>query len=720
MANIIITDSALIAIHVAAALGGIRVKKGQITYDDIPNQTDRLNAMATGSKKFFRTTYKGSVCYVTWISTDPILEAKPKEQPKLFHYKTYKLKKSDLEHLTCEEFKKEKIQNVYFALSNTERTNIARTIIPRSIKAEEYYDVLLPGLNKELIQNAFASAQRIGKTINTQEAIQRDVNRTNARNEISKRVETETLDQYELAALSIIKRHNALSKAGKKAFHIQGKSQIHGIPCTVTGRKIHTKEEAEQLLQSFPQYIVLDKAFEEGYKDGFLTTPDLFSFPGVEVIEDVGKVAFELYEKGLISPPYSNCPYLPMSFKRTNETEIVQACIDWTNEETIKKSIAISAIQQTKKRDLVETGIIPYTANGKDHLVSNLSDEAKSLYTSIIKKTDAAIKQNVIESFKFLAGEYPLYCVVNIDEIKSTLKVNEHIGASFAIEEIKDKSTFRPIHLDEVFHQMQEKPIGNGSIYFEVSRSLRQKGLIRVVSGGETFLTEKGEEIFSKVPAGKDFLILCSSWDLDVKKEVLAEWPIKASKALTEQLDKDFFTLNGKNIIHPSPPKEEMEESAIEAVPGGCPICNQDLLTTKDSFKCAKCDFEIQKNFEMDGYKTIISQKDLTALKDNGRTSGKVFTSTDATITGYIVIKDGKVNITNETTYSCPACGKPLFIFDWGFGCGSCEYAVPFKVNGTKLTSKDLKALLLGSHTDPIESLGGSIRIVKGKPVIVK
>lgn len=729
MANLIITENSLMAIYVAASLGGIKRGKSKITIQDIPSSTSQLNEMVLGGTKSFETTVERTQTHVTWVGDSPMYEAETKTIPEVYRYKSFRLNKDVLERLTRKKYKTqktEKVDAVYFALLDTEQNAILKELIRKTISAKSYYNLNIREMSEKGIRKAFSSAENYNGA-KASETKLRDVHRTNIRREIEKRLEEEGgLDHYALCAMMLITRRETIRKAQKDRHIIQAKSHIHGIPCAFVGKQIHTKEEAEKLIEGFPQTVV----FDGRYDDGLLKTVDLFSSDKLWEDEDPYSLLRDMFIKGYISNPLTNSRFLPLSFHAEDDDNFLAACRNWTKEETFDRRDAKRALEKLKAKDQSLGAVTPCGTEGKDHMP--LSDTESGIYDTIVSLSVSAVESNMLDKFRFYAGDYPLYSQVYVDEIKNNLRTEEHLGAIFeAIEEGGGKK-FDYITLHEIFEDLDGRGIGNADIYLQTMTTLIRGDYISINKGGGATLTEKGERVFSEIPVGKGFLSLCSQWEEEIADMPNMQWPDKALDECRKRLDEDRRLWDkakgikrqskdkgaaegqGREAVSKTPSEERKTPDPIpEHITVSCPVCGKRTVSeTDDAFTCSSCGFSIGKSFSTDGYTCTVTEKDVERLAKHKKTSGKSFRSESETLSAYIVLEDGMLDITNQSDIPCPYCGDLLYTYEWGFGCDRCNYNVPFEIGGVRIPMKEYMKLLKGQPTGPIpgfvDDAGGS------------
>lgn len=733
MPNLIVAQNSLMAIQIASSLGGILTKKRRIDREALPAAITNIEKNIQNGAKNLKTKLNGKTTYVTWISASPVTTAPLRGEPKIYQYKIHKLDEETLQNIKDERYLNEnrKIDNLYFALLDTEESELAKNVIEKSVRAENTYSVSIVHLSAEEITKAFKRATLLNADTKVAEFVQRDILITNVRKQIEERTKgTVSINHYELAALSILKKRSGIVKAQKVRHQIQAKAQIHGTPCTMQGHLFHTLEEAEKMIAEFPQTIILDGEYASGYCEGFLTTAELIRHP-VTKEWNLEKALQSLYAKGLISDPYTQTPFISSSMSVAEMEEIIDTCIEWTTEETMPRKDAVEAVKKTRRDRLRKTAIIPYRTSGDQFM--RMTKEEKKLYELIVRLTEEKFHANSMNSFRFLAGKYPLYAVFNLDRIRDTMKVNEHLGAMYTVVTEKKEKRFGEMKLEELFIEMQRSGIGEPDTYLKTSKSLVEKNLVSVNSSGEAVITEYGNEVFSQLPAGKDFLTLCAKWEEELHTEVFAEWPVRTVEELKKQLDKDlsnFIKAGGKVKAVSQEPAENADEKTAnqdteKSIPAQenahtkitereqeeksynkmmCPLCGESAVKeTEEEFLCEHCSFKIAKTPNIDGYETRFTEADLTKLAASGRTGVKSFRDKEGTVAGYLVIENGKLDITNESQISCPVCGKPLFIYDWGFSCEGCSFSMPFIIAGNKIDMKEYQKVLAGKETNVID-----------------
>ncbi len=153
---------------------------------------------------------------------------------------------------------------------------------------------------------------------------------------------------------------------------------------------------------------------------------------------------------------------------------------------------------------------------------------------------------------------------------------------------------------------------------------------------------------------------------------------------------------------------------------GVCPKCGKRVLSKTSFFVCeaykadtAPCNFLFKK--EMLG--VTLTDEDARAILD-GKARKKKFTKKDGTqFSASVKLGNGELTLdfggsqkqsASESLGACPCCGKgkvfsgPKFFYCSEKGCG-CNFALNKMISGAKLSDADMKALLAGKVTQPMD-----------------
>lgn len=156
------------------------------------------------------------------------------------------------------------------------------------------------------------------------------------------------------------------------------------------------------------------------------------------------------------------------------------------------------------------------------------------------------------------------------------------------------------------------------------------------------------------------------------------------------------------------------------AVLGKCPLCGEDVIAGKKYYFCKNyrkekdCKFILGRevngaSVNEDEVRKILEGKETKAFKMKNK-DGKVFNAKlkwDSNEKKLALAFENK-NAPKETKLTCPICGKSHLNSAKGqygnyYKCPSCAFIFSETVNKHKLNAKEIKALMSGNKTEPIE-----------------
>lgn len=136
-----------------------------------------------------------------------------------------------------------------------------------------------------------------------------------------------------------------------------------------------------------------------------------------------------------------------------------------------------------------------------------------------------------------------------------------------------------------------------------------------------------------------------------------------------------------------------------------CPVCGANLVfdgafpvVCSDS----KCSFKIPDKF----YGHRITDEDVSAILAEGKTRLiEDFVSAKGSYAARIVIQNGTLTRSFESSHTCPFCSSPLTEYRWGLQCknDACKFSINKEICGHRFTDEELSALMRLEQTAPIE-----------------
>lgn len=259
----------------------------------------------------------------------------------------------------------------------------------------------------------------------------------------------------------------------------------------------------------------------------------------------------------------------------------------------------------------------------------------------------------------------------------------------------------------------------------QMVNDIKNSSSIQKITGAKASSKVK---VLGKCPiCGRDFLesekyFLCSGYSkenpecrLIFKKEVLG-------KKLTEKEVTNILTKGktsklkfknpktGKNfetelILNKQEFKLDFNfEKPSNKVLGKCPKCGKDVIDKGVFIACESykdgCNFAIAKKIK----EATLDESDLINLLEGKETSSKKFPNGKAKLKWDT--SEGKLKFVSDSTSlgKCPKCGKEVldrgkFASCEGYKNG-CDFSISYSIKGANLTSKDIKAILIGKETD--------------------
>lgn len=209
---------------------------------------------------------------------------------------------------------------------------------------------------------------------------------------------------------------------------------------------------------------------------------------------------------------------------------------------------------------------------------------------------------------------------------------------------------------------------------------------------------------------------LTAKWEMDLDKISTGTYPVMS---FLNDIQKQ--TASWCNMIKEKGGKILNDSNGLTSYK--CPKCGEPIIATGQKLICSKlCGFQMYSTM----FNHTFSEKELTELftmkrtryiKDLISTKGKNFGA-------YFMLANDKVNITFDSIWKCPRCGKPLqpiskkqtddsYSGITGYKCSgykdnNCSFYISANCCGVRLTSKHLKALLSMEKTEMIDDFVSS------------
>lgn len=685
--NLVITTSQLMAIKIAAALGGIReIERRPIAFDKIEENKDGLY-IGRENAPYYETLYEGVRTRVTWISLRPSEKDFQSENEKdILHVpqKLTKVARENLEKATKDIA--EEIDLVYFALLTTASCHSAKRLIIKALHQAEFRDIKIKAVTEKGIKDAF-------KRPGTKAEINHEAKIAARRLALEKRAETLLLEKgieldiYELIAIALISEREKL--LGQRVNKINAKILIGDSMRFAQAQEAFSRARAEKKIAELP----LNLKAKEQVASLLATTVDLFEDRAASPA-GTGKAAIFLYENGYITYPFTSKGGLLGAVPTEEVTKLINTCNKSIGYETIDVKRAMTclpAIGMAKG----DSALYPL-----DEGTKSLQGKDKELYEHLCKVTAEKINRANEQRYHFSAGDLDFYAKNNIEELVNVLTKDRSCAATFVADGHDKNNIFKRYTNLELAKEFERRGIGTAEIICRVVESIYRKGLVEEGSGA---LTEKAEKILEKYPAGEDFISQCQKW----------ERRLSAIRSTGSEFEKFLKGVKLPKIKPKEEPKEEISKSqeeieADEKEQGGvaCPICQKTMVEDRfeRTYMCKSCNLIIPHVYEYEGHRFTISEEDIESLAKNKRTGLKISRTGGESLPVFFTLDGNVLDITNKSAAKCPVCRGELFVYEDGFECdrGGCSFKVPFKVYGSVLSQKSISQMLKGEFSEPV------------------
>lgn len=731
---LVITESPKLAVHIAAALGGIHdtTNDSIIQYDEIESKKEQINKLAESF--FFHTRLNGNNVAVTWLSSNYLKKRRPLPAPKtldglpvLTKDEDYIIEEKSFYRLLQGKYCK----TVYFAFSPSSDAHIAKDVIRKKIiKSASFYDIRINNISKKYLQNAFNDpVTNVGLNGAVNSAQNRKVLTGCLEKNLSAVVNhfcglNAPINHHILTALLLLNQRE--ERLGQNRYAIRASINVNGTWCVATSKLTFSESDAKKLInETLPTEII-----SKGFADANLpTTASLFKVYAETENINLRSATKNLYEKGYISQPLTTNTHLLARFTDSEIDMLTSLCSEYSTADNPILALGESHDILKRMKNAHHTAenlsaIIPYP--GK----LPLSDEEKLVYKVIAQSIIKAINHNENRRYEFLAGNISLYAKVPSSQLKESLRPKRKWPVTYDIADAEYYTRYSPYELIE---DLEKRNIGGPDIYLTLIDTLLKYDLV-VLKDNTLSLSEMGKQICSLFAFDPEIITLCGKWETglftiekgasssfvsildDVHKRITAWVETLLTKETALNVSSHDTKAMRANIgdTKASAAKPIANEAKVTATPQiksdalVCPACGNSSLALADRcFKCRECGKTYENNYVHEDAIFMLRTVDIKALVSRGKTTLK-FTKrkTGDLLAGFIYLNNNKdMAFTNKSENKCPYCNSDMHVYDWGFACEKCDFNVPFEIHGIKLDSENLQKLLRGETTNLIEGL---------------
>lgn len=417
------------------------------------------------------------------------------------------------------------------------------------------------------------------------------------------------------------------------------------------------------------------------------------------------ETAVSLFDKGYISNPFTLCGSLSENAGSSLKPQIIAACRAQFPSEDLLDIEALSRFA-ARKADL-SCAIVPLKES-----TASLTAAEEAVYQNLVFRVKNAVCEREAPPLRFLDKKTGIL----FSAPSSGILPDGKLSLSTKPFSIREDGTFQSLSPEELV----EKLISFGLDSSDVILLLPERLLLCGAAYSDTLglhLTPKGAGLVRNFPAEAEsvlslFQAVCSSpkdpTDINAHLVRVSSEVSRAAESWLSAGKKDSVPKKDEAEAKPIPEGLFETDAAASSSLLPCPFCGQlSFAEEEHRFVCSSCGASLEKLLQTGGALYSITKKDVLSLSETGRTKFKRGKNADGKITagGYISLPRGVPSLSHRSEMTCPYCAEHLEGYAWGFHCPSCGFGVPFEVFGVRLKTRDLKKLLAGKKTDPIQGL---------------